>query len=416
MKKRFIFSALLIFFFLQFAHAQLFPDPKNTYVVLFGVLEWQDSKSLGSFDKKNRKDAELNAFFTKQGIPSTNMIALYDANATRKKMLEAMTTISQKANKDATIVFYYAGHGVLEKKAYYLANYDMGMSDLPNLGFPVSSVSEIFGKSAANRILLFADCCYSGSLIFECQKLNKLGKKSIALTSATSSNLSTGNWTFTQTFLDCLNGNALADHNGNNTIELSELATELFQAMKHRERQMLGSSIEGLDASTKVASKKSSSSCDDKCGKYFWAKYEKQWQPVRITISGSDGAYTCEHYFYSDKVQVSLTKDKFRPIYFVKHNLGDAVQIEWKKQSYKAKIIEVKDDFYLIKYDDYDSSWNEWVLYDRIRTGKEKTIKALDAGDYYPAEVLEEKNGKFYIHYTGFGYEFDEWVDSSRIK
>jgi hypothetical protein len=49
------------------------------------------------------------------------------------------------------------------------------------------------------------------------------------------------------------------------------------------------------------------------------------------------------------------------------YRAGDAVQVRWKGQWYNASIVRVGDDKYKIHYDQYDSSWDEWVGPDRIR-------------------------------------------------
>ncbi len=412
------FFLIAFFFGINFnLQAQLFPSPENTYVIIVGVLEWKGD--LSSFEKKNRKDKELQAFFSGKGIPANNMHTLYDAQASLINIDKALESVKNKTDEKSTIVFYYAGHGVQESGNIFFANYDINTSKSVSTGFAVSQLSKILTKSNAERILLFADCCYSGGLIKECKKLGQAGKQALALTSATACNLSTGNWTFTQTLLDCLKGNKLADYNKDKNIQLSELKSELFQAMKYRERQMAGFAISGINISTKVSSTNSNSTnCAgiDLCGKYFWAKHEENWEPVRILAKQANNAFKCEFYFYSDKKQKLMPRKQMRPMHFVKHLKGSQIKVEWNKVWYKAKVVEVKDDFCYIKYDGYDDSWNEWVLYDRIRTGKEQKVQVSDGGSYYPAVVMDKKKGKYYIHYQDYAHSWDEWVGEKRIK
>lgn len=47
--------------------------------------------------------------------------------------------------------------------------------------------------------------------------------------------------------------------------------------------------------------------------------------------------------------------------------VGDAVQVSWAGGWYGARILQAKGGKYLIRYDGYDSSWDEWVAPARMR-------------------------------------------------
>jgi hypothetical protein len=47
--------------------------------------------------------------------------------------------------------------------------------------------------------------------------------------------------------------------------------------------------------------------------------------------------------------------------------VGDKVQVEWKGSWYAASVLAVKDGKYQIHYNDFDSSWDEWVGTDRMK-------------------------------------------------
>jgi len=49
------------------------------------------------------------------------------------------------------------------------------------------------------------------------------------------------------------------------------------------------------------------------------------------------------------------------------YKAGEAVDILWSGSWYKGKIVEFKNNKYLISYDGYSSSWNEWVEAARLR-------------------------------------------------
>jgi hypothetical protein len=46
-----------------------------------------------------------------------------------------------------------------------------------------------------------------------------------------------------------------------------------------------------------------------------------------------------------------------------------------------------------------------------------KKVKVLYEGDYYPSTILKvSTDGKFLVHYDGYESSDDEWIDRSRIK
>lgn len=388
-------------------------NPQKTYIIIAGALEWKDA--LSPFDKKNRKDAELEQKFLSMGVPAANIRSMYDSKTTLANMNAAVDKMAAAADENSTIIFYYAGHGLNESAGVYFANYDINLKRPTETGFAINTLHEKLGKSKVGEIWLLADCCYSGGLLGVCEKLGKTGKQVVALTSSTSSNISTGNWTFTQTLLDCLDGRAWADHNTDGVIDLGEMKKEVRQAMKHRERQLNGFETKGVDESITMATAKPFNNDSPKVGEYAWGKYEKKWKPIRI-LDVEGNTYKCEFYFYSDKVAVSLTEADVRPMHFVRFKEGASVEVEWNGKWYKATVKKTSGDFCYITYNDYDDTWNEWVLYDRIRSGKEQKVEVKDGANYYPAFVLDEKDGKYFIHYLNYDNSWDEWVGSDRIK
>ena len=62
---------LILLFTVSVGKTQVFKSPKNTQILIVGVLEWKED--LASFSKKNRKDKALHNFFLKQGVPASNI-------------------------------------------------------------------------------------------------------------------------------------------------------------------------------------------------------------------------------------------------------------------------------------------------------------------------------------------------------
>src|SRR5262249_3554999 len=99
--------------------------PKRTWVVVVGVLEWQQSKNFASFPQKDRRDAELVDFFRASGVPAAQVIFLKDRQATRRNIDNALAKVLTQTRKGDLLFLYYAGHGTKGKdNAVYFANYD----------------------------------------------------------------------------------------------------------------------------------------------------------------------------------------------------------------------------------------------------------------------------------------------------
>lgn len=392
---------------------------ENTYGVIAGALEWKDP-GFSPFSNRNRKDKELYSLLKSQGVKPKNVSLLIDNEATVDTMKSAVLDALEKAPVGSAFIFYYAGHGVKDDDSkIYFASYDIATGNYKKTGFDVSWLGDaVRDKFKGKLVWLLADCCYSGALLDEAEKISTAGKNVIVLTSAASCNISTANWTFTQSIIDCLSGLPLADRNNDGTITISETGNELSDAMKYRERQMCGFKLFGIEETAPLAKTNGSvtaGSGDFAPGAYYMAPKGGDMAAVRI-LSADKNKIECEFYDYSDKSTVTFTKNELQPIYFVNYSVCEKIKVSWEDKWYDAEIKKSQNDFYFIKYAGYEDFWNEWVAYDRIKTGKERSAQVEQNGVWYPAEVLEEKGGKYFIRYTNYNYVWDEWVGKDRIK
>lgn len=415
---------LILFLLIGFNGLSQQFDGKKTYVLITGVLKWQDSKSLASFSNVNRKDLELKNQFIAMGVPAENITTLIDEKATLKAMQDAFVAIGKKCTKDHTFIFYYAGHGIKRQKDFYFCNYDIDAAQCKKTGFGLSYLStDLLANNKAGTIMLWADCCYSGGLLQHGEAIKAAGRNSIVFSSATSSNISTGNWTFTQTLLDCFRCEELTGCEYSGIVSTGSLNRELSEAMKYREHQKNGyyssfgnNYIFINKKSIKEMPRGVISSEDYSNGEYAYGFYDGKWKPVRVKRINEGYNYSGKFYFYSDYKEVPLDNSSLKKAYFTKHSVNDKVNVIWEGKEYPATILKAESDFYYIKYDGYDETWNEWIMYNRIKTGKEKKAKIEEHGQWYPGEVMEEKDGKYFIRYDGYDFSWDEWVGSERIK
>jgi hypothetical protein len=231
--------------------SQLAPD--NTYAVITGALEWK-SKSLSTFSKENRRDQGLYDQLKAMGVPEKNMELLLGKETTNDKMLAALEDVASRAGKDATIIFYYAGHGYPAGDAFFFASYDAGAGKDAPEGFMLSDIAKVLKKSyKGKRVLLMADCCYSGALGHVAKDLSEAGFLAGSLSAASDSNLSGSNWTFTCGMIDVLQGRPLVDLDGDGYISFFEAAKYTGDAMNIFERQRAGSSRHGMKDSFRLS-------------------------------------------------------------------------------------------------------------------------------------------------------------------
>jgi hypothetical protein len=400
-------------------------QPENTCAVIAGVLKWEsEAKGITHFSDRNRKDQELYRTLLQRGVPKENIACRLDEQATRENIRQSVRTMAARAKPGATLLFYYAGHGTKDPdgKVSFL-NYDY---DPDRAGKkPAFALSELADLLVAHfkggRVLLMADCCYSGGLAEVARRLSRAGFEAASLTSADAGTISTGNWTFTQTILDGLNGNPLADANGDGVITLDEMADEVSAAMKAREKQRYGYALQGLAGDFKIVpiekSGKAHAPPDGPFAlkEYVYGKDAKETRVGRI-VDYTEGRYVLEFYDYSDKRTAKLPADSLSKIQFKTYKVGEQFQVLWQRQLYDARVLEVAGDFHLITYPGWSHVWDEWVLSTQMVERGAKTVRVKWQREWYPAVVLKTEGKKYYIHYVGYDDTDDEWVTEDRIE
>jgi hypothetical protein len=352
-------------------------EPARTHAVIVGVLEWKHG--LHGYPKKHRKDQELRDLLVRRGTPAANIALLLDEDATVAKIREAVTRTARAAGDGSTLIVYYAGHGMPAGGGdYCFANYDFNPGK-KGTGWGLKELGDTLAREfKGRRVLLWADCCFSGGLEVVVDRLGKAGIAAAALTSAGPANTSTNNWTFTQSLLDGLGGSPLLDANGDGRITLGELADEVREAMRHREGQSYGFKAKGVAADFVLArtSRPKPRAGDAKfpIGSYVQALDQGRSRVGRV-VAVTAGRYTVEFYDYSDKRTAPYAPDNLtpstgtvaRPPGVLDAGVMPDCDVEWHGVWYPAKLLKTEKDKYSIHYVGYDASWDEWVGKDRIR-------------------------------------------------
>lgn len=405
-------------------------DPTKAHAVIAGVLEFQDP-GLSGWSKEKRKDKELHDTLVDMGVPAGNMTLLLDNHATRANIEKAVAEVAAKAGKDSTFIFYYAGHGMKQPGGKtYLANYDVAGKDIAGTGLAVDKVGELIKANfKGKRVLLWADCCYSGALGGVADTLGKAGIPAASVTSADASNTSTNNWTFTMTVIHTLAGQGQADRNHDGKVTLAEMNLEVADSMKYRDGQKSGFFTHTLSDGLVFAEVAVKSTAGVK-----WKGWPEPASYVKATHEGKEKAgqvvsrkgdkYAVEFWSYNDIAWAKLAAGDLKRIKFKIYSAGDELQVLWGGKLYEAKILKVEGDFHRITYPGWSSDWDEWVMSNRIVEPKEadesgdgeKTVQVEWGGDWWPAVILKQEGERYYITYPGWDSSWDEWVTKERIR
>ena len=401
-------------------------DYGETYAVVVGVLHWQND-SWSSFSDANRQDQLLYDTLIENGMPEENGALLLDDQATLKQIESELQRVAASAPVESTLIFYYAGHGTcVTPDKFCFANYDMSG---PESGLDVDRIGEILTRSfRGRRVLLFADCCHSGSLRRVVDALAETGIEAACVTSVVSNRLSTGNWTFTQTLLEGLRGDACVDFDGDGEIELSELDRAVSEAMAFRESQKSGFSSERLSGefvlrATSAAFEDAGESERHAIGGHVTAPRDER--PAVGKIVGRDGEeLLVRFYSYSSYEDLPVPLDEVEPIEPMRFELGAEVIPLGRSSGTTATVARHDGPFHWIVFPEWTEEPGRWVIGRHIRRADDSsTADAMVAdaivewqGRWYPAAILESDGERTLIHYIGYDSSWDEWVPPERIR
>lgn len=397
--------------------------PERTVGVIVGVLSFADP-GLRPFPTADRKDVELYELLVARGVPRANLTLLLDGAGTTRAIREAVRTQAARAPAGATFVFYYAGHGVRDAEGNpYLASYDLSTREPTRTGLAPSAIADDLRTAYRGRsVWVLGDFCYSGALAGAARSLAEAGWAAASLTSAEAANTSANSWTFTQTVIDALSGEPLADRNHDGAIALSELGEEVADAMKFREKQRSGFYRPASTADWLLA--RASGLARAGGGRYVLAPFGGGARPARVLEAGPTDSLV-RFYSYATRDDRRLPNAELENIEFRRHAPNASVQVYWGGKLWPAQILRADGDFHWITYPGWPSYWNEWVLSDRIvddaaapsaAVARAQAVSVEWHGTWYPATVLAVRGARYLIHYDGYDADWDEWVDATRLR
>lgn len=350
-------------------------EPAKTYALLVGVLEWKH-QDLAPFPKERRQDRVLEARLKANGVPAGNVVFLQDKAATLPAIRSALTDLAKRAGPGSTLFFYFAGHGIRDNGQYYLANHEMNPDKAAQTGFAVRELASILEKHwQGDRLLLTADCCHSGALAQVVEGAGRRGIKAACLTSATASNESTGEWTFTEALVSAFSGEGLSDMDRNGSISFADLDRHVSHRMKYEADQLTRAVRSGgfetdfklrtvAAGQTKPAAPKGSTW---QVGDYVECKSEGEWHRAKILAVGRNG-YKVHYIGWGSEWDEEVTASRLRQVQLGKWRPGERIQVEYEGKWYPATIQKAEESFfYFVHYDEFDAEWDEWVTSKRMK-------------------------------------------------
>jgi hypothetical protein len=339
-------------------------QPARTWAVIVGLLEWQHDDIYSPFPTEERRDAQLAELLLQRGVPPAQLCRLHDRAATTAAITRRLRDHLAAAPADATLLVYYCGHGSLDDAGHLLfASYDADGSKNP--GWAARDLLAAIDRHFAGRqVLLLADCCHSGRLAELIADRRKQPAYAV-LASSLASELSTGNWTFTEAVLAALRGEAYTDSDGSATITLAELAAHIRRELAFAEEQLAAYAVSaGFDEQLVLGPARPRR--DERIGRQVIVQSDGSWYLAQISdIRGTQ--VKVRFYGYTSDNDEWIAATAVRSVGRPRYPVGCAVEVKWKSRWYTATILDERDGVHRVDYDGYGAEYREWVSSQRIR-------------------------------------------------
>lgn len=342
-------------------------EPKRTWVFMVCLVEWKDAETWAPFPQANRKDIVLRETLKSRGVPSSQIVYLQDEAATTAVVERQFNEFLKKPAPGDWVFVYFEGHGHKDQAdgTPYLITYDVNSR---NKGWKFSSVPDaIEANFRGSHAIIALDNCYSGAMA-DTVKAKPRKVSYGVLTSSLASEVSTGNWTFTESLISAFRGEPYVDLDRNGSVTFAELGKNSEQDMLFGEEQMATILFTGgFDDQTVIGP--AAKAVSPRVGEHVEAKGMQNWYRGFIVDSRA-GEQKIHYYGYEsadDEWVPNARIRQFKPTQFAKNA---RVEVEWQGKWWPAKVLDAKGGSHLITYDGYGKEWDEWVTSKRIRKSK----------------------------------------------
>jgi hypothetical protein len=133
--------------------------------IIIGVNKYDSSSDIPTLAGAENDAREIYEQFKNNGnFEISNNHLLLGPDATRRKILKAVSEIFRRDMECALVAFYFSGHGIVDKNNEgYIAPYDMDPEDPYISGINMEDLRDVISKSENKAsVIIFLDCCYAG--------------------------------------------------------------------------------------------------------------------------------------------------------------------------------------------------------------------------------------------------------------
>lgn len=338
-------------------------NPKRTWAFFVCLVKWKDKESFGSFPTENRKDIVLRDTLKSRGVPPEQILYLQDSAATTKVVGQKFAEFLAKPAPGDWVIVYFEGHGYkTDDGSAYLATYDV---DEKIKGWKFDSLPDVIEHNfKGSHAVIALDNCYSGAMVDSVKRRDRRVSYAI-LASSLASQLSTSNWTFTESLIAAFSGAAYVDRDRNGEVSFAELGENSAEDMLFGEEQVATIAFTGgFNPQTRIATAQKAAS--RRVGERVEAYSVDGW--YRGFITDTHGGRQKVHYYgYETTDDEWVAENMVRRGQAVQYSRGAIVNVEWKGEWYRATVLDVKGASHLVTYSGYGTKWDEWVPSKRIR-------------------------------------------------
>lgn len=140
-------------------------ESPNRKAIIVGVNQYEPGSDITTLAGPENDAREVYERFKNNGnfdISSNHL--LLGPDATRRKILKAVSEIFRRKVNNDLVAFYFSGHGMLdENNEGYIAPYDMDPEDPYVSGINMEDLRNYISKSENKAsVIILLDCCYAG--------------------------------------------------------------------------------------------------------------------------------------------------------------------------------------------------------------------------------------------------------------
>jgi uncharacterized caspase-like protein len=139
----------IVFFFCCFSCSLLYAQTEGKiYAVIVGVSEYRQAANNLNYAHQDATDMYN---LLKLQTATTNLQLLTNKQATKEQVIQVTKELFAKSRPEDVIIFYFSGHGNVDR--FFVHDTDIKSK----------AVQELFKEAKAQRKLIFADACLSGT-------------------------------------------------------------------------------------------------------------------------------------------------------------------------------------------------------------------------------------------------------------